>query len=154
MEIETQKAANWCWAAVTVSVDRELNPSSDLTQCRVAQAVFGSQDCCASMSACDQPQPLQVALSKVNRLRDTIPDIVGFDRIRAEIRDGRPVCLRIKWRGSGAHFVVIDKFDRLETGEIVVHVLDPLYPNSRMFLDDLVSAYLGDGEWVATFLVK
>jgi len=153
MKIQTQEMDQWCWAAVSVSVDKFFNPASSATQCKVAQDVL-SRSCCGGEVACNQAAELQTALDKVNRLRKIVTRRLRFKEIENELDAFKPVCARIGWDGGGGHFVVVDKCMELNSGELLVHVLDPLFPNSTIYYDELVSEYLGDGQWTDTFLVK
>jgi len=152
MEMQTQEMAEWCWAAVSVSVDKFFNPASSRTQCTVAEDVL-TRSCCGGEAACNEPAELQVALRRVNRLRKILGRRLRFSEIQAEIDAFKPVCVRIGWDGGGGHFVVVDRYVELESGEQLVHVLDPLYSNSTLYYDEFVSEYQGDGQWTGTFLV-
>jgi hypothetical protein len=158
-EIEKQREDKWCWAAVSVTVDHYFSPGSTSTQCRVARNVLGVTQCCSDPDVCNTPAKLQTALTAVRKLKDTLTRPLEFDEIRQEIEAGRPVCVRIGWSGGGAHFVMISGYRLSASGAKLVEVADPLFPNSTILYDVLVSAYqnaqdpAGGGQWTATFLV-
>jgi len=156
MDIETQEMSEWCWAAVSVSVDRFFNPGSGVRQCDVAQQVLNlNSNCCGNKQACNEPALLQDALKAIGRFKDAVGRRLRFTEIQTEINiRRRPVCVRIGWEEGGGHFVMIDQFIELTSGDQLVHVLDPLYPNSLIHYDDFVSEYQGDGRWTGTFFVS
>jgi len=60
MEMQTQEMAEWCWAAVSVSVDKFFNPASSRTQCTVAEDVL-TRSCCGGEAACNEPADASAA---------------------------------------------------------------------------------------------
>ena len=141
---------------MSVSVDLFFNPASTRTQCDVAKGVRSNPNCCSNKSTCNEPARLQDALGQlgISRLRGVFRSSLDFDEIHAEIDKGRPVCVRIGWDHGGGHFVVLDACQRLQSGEEMVHVLDPLYAGGTWYLDEFTSFYQGDGQWTATFFVQ
>ena len=160
-ELEQQLEDQWCWAAVTLAVERYFSPASTLSQCQIAEAVLpGVNQCCNNRAGCNRPQKLQDALDKFSRLKVIVPDVLPFDMVRAEIDARRPVCVRIGWPGGTGHFVIIRGYRLLASGMQLVDVVDPLFDDAMIFYDDLKSAYQnaevpgGGGQWTATFLVN
>lgn len=156
-ELQKQKHSLWCWAAVSASVEHYFSPRSTSSQCRVANKVLGVADCCQTPTPqrCNQPQALEDALA-VGRLRGrTLERALTPHEIRREIKGNLPVCVFIKWRGGGGHFVVICNYDKVNN---VVDVADPRYdPGTTisMLYGDFVSRYnLGLGRWKATYRLQ
>lgn len=149
----------WCWAAVSVAVDQYFAPESTLTQCAVAGRVF-RRECCAEAEPCNQATSLATALETIDRRPRRLGHELAFGEIRAEIDAGRPVCVRIGWRGGGGHFVVIHGYWVSPSGVPHVDVADPLFPSGRWTYDDFVSAYQngevahGGGVWTHTYLLS
>jgi hypothetical protein len=151
-QMETQGESEWCWAAVSASVDHYFQPESSLTQCQVATEVIGDE-CCAVPDPYNEPEMLDTALTVVGRLGDTTGPLT-FEELQSEIDAKRPVCIRIAWDDGGAHFVALSGYQVLSSGARTVDVADPFYPDSTEDFDLFPSYYHGGGEWTATFLTK
>jgi hypothetical protein len=158
--LDKQLHDKWCWAAVTASVDRYLNPNSTLDQCKIAEQVLG-RSCCPDGEACNQVESLDNALSKFNRLEGTASNFaLSFTEIRQIIDARMPVCVRIGWQGGGGHFVVISGYRVTKSGRELLEIADPLFPSSILSYHDFVTSYQnveqsdGGGQWTHTFLVK
>src|SRR4051794_20373658 len=104
--IQTQKQDQWCWAAVSATVDQYFDAQTTSSQCSIAQQVLGN-DCCGAMEPCNQPYFLDEALKKVGRLREVRPGFLSFEQAKAEIQKGFPIGVRIGWFGGGGHFLLI-----------------------------------------------
>jgi hypothetical protein len=63
VKIEKQEMSQWCWAAVSVSVDRFFDPATTNTQCVVAEKVL-NRTCCPNKVDCNETAFLQVALKR------------------------------------------------------------------------------------------
>ena len=159
MHVEQQEMDKWCWAAVSVSVDRYFAPGSASTQCRVAAQVLGIDQCYDNCDACNSAQRLEDGLQAVGRPPQKLTNPVTFDEIQRQIDAHLPVCVRIGWFSGGGHFVVITGYRETEWGEQLVEVADPLFPDSTIPYDILVSAYQnaevpqGGGQWTHTYLL-
>ena len=172
--MQHQMMSNWCWAAVTSSVDewsisQSTTPSaaqSAVPQCRLATALLNQPDgasCCGAnpdLTKCNQPLRLQNALSFVGRLAgEPLPRQLTFEEIRTQIDSDNPVCIRIVWRSRlSAHFVVISGYDIQADGEPTVFLEDPFSGGRQMPFRRLQSrepqdGYLGEGDWVASYRV-
>jgi hypothetical protein len=154
-QMERQKERNWCWAAVTVSVDRYFDATSlDLEQCELAGKMFRA-GVCGNEKKFNKPRKLQEALRLVDNLKDQpLNGPLRFERIRQEINANRPVCARIQWKGGGAHFIVIDGCTEFDSGFRQVHVQDPDSGPGVVSYDELAYAYRLQGEWSHSFLLK
>jgi hypothetical protein len=154
-EMQPQEEGNWCWAAVTVSVDRYFAATSlNVAQCELAGQVFGA-GVCGHEENFNEPRTLQKGLRIVGNLNEPpIGGPVDFDTLRKEITADRPVCARIAWDGGGAHFVAIDGCTQFNSGEQQLHVQDPKYGPSFVSYGEMVSGYRYEGEWTDTFLLK
>ena len=152
--MEKQKQSEWCWAAVALSIERYFSPYSMWGQCGIAAEVLKDPKACENLQGTNEPAPLEAALDLVRRLNETRKGPLNFADMRKELDAGKPVCVRIKWTGDGAHFVVLTGYKVSPAGLRMVDVADPLYPDSTRAFDDFPSAYQGGGEWTDTFLVK
>src|SRR5438270_6115776 len=103
--MERQKMSEWCWSAVSVSIDRFFRPASAHTQCEIAGATFGVECCAnnpgAAAAQCNTPHELHPVLGRLHLLAaDPIvkPHCpMTFDRVQRQIDSGNPVCVLIKW---------------------------------------------------------
>jgi hypothetical protein len=153
-QMQSQQESEWCWAAVSASVERYFVPTSLQTQCMIARAVLGIAGCCGDPTPCNQPALLQNALKLLRRMTgDPTAGPLSFAEIQSDIDGGRPVCLRIGWDGGGGHFVALAGYRLSRSGVQLVDVEDPLYGPSVVIYDDFVSNYLGRGQWTATYPV-
>ncbi|MEB2360098.1 MAG: hypothetical protein OZ929_02090 [Bryobacterales bacterium] len=161
--MQEQDADQWCWAAVSVSLEHYFFPISTTSQCQMAQDVLGAADCCSDREVCNQPRKLQEALDVIRRKTaklprrltfQTLPQPLGFPDIRREIDAGFPVCARIGWAGGGGHFVVVSGYRQSPSGDSKVDVADSLFGESTTDFDEFLSAYRDSGQWTATFLVR
>jgi hypothetical protein len=154
-QMERQKERNWCWAAVTVSVDRYFRATSvDLEQCELAGKMFRA-GVCGNEKHFNKPRKLQDALRLVDNLKNQpLNGPLQFENLRHEINSNRPVCARIQWRGGGAHFIVIDGCTEFDSGFRQVHIQDPDSGPGVMSYDELAYAYRFHGEWTHSFLLK
>jgi hypothetical protein len=150
-QIEIQEHGQWCWAAVTASVDRYFSPHSVSTQCSIASMVLGL-DCCGAPGPCNTQAFLQDALDAVGKLRDCVSGPLSFADTLHEIEQGFPVGVRIGWSGGAAHFVIIRGCSE-SAGAQLLDIADPLYVDSIQHFDVFATDYLGCGEWTDTFLL-
>jgi hypothetical protein len=154
-QMEKQEESEWCWAAVSASIDHHFDSSSTSTQCEIASEVINAPDCCTHKSQYNEPEQLQDALNVVHRLRK-VTGRLAFDQLQAEIDAGRPVGVMILWDGGdgAAHFVVVSGYCVLASGVRTIDVADPYYPDSTDDFDLFPSAYHGGGTWTASYLTK
>ncbi len=158
--LQKQKMTNWCWAAVSVSVERFFDPESHLRQCDMIERVGPKlQGCCADPTpgGCDKTALLQDALR--DRIQQAQKGPLGFDKVQEQIDSQLPVCARIGWDGGSekaGHFVVIAGYGRSPNGQALVHVLDPFFRSGLWPYSALVSAgyQRRNGQWTDTFLFK
>ena len=128
-EMQTQCQTQWCWAAVAASISELSTQSANhKQQCEIANDQLQAQhgDCCAAMCGTDDapfnlPGFLSRALDFVNCERKMFTTKQSLTKIKKEIRNANPVCVRIRFDGGNEHFVVISGF---RPGNFVV-VRDP-----------------------------
>jgi hypothetical protein len=159
--MQQQQAPDWCWAAVAVSVHKFLDPAKAnvWSQGTLANALLNRVDCTQSPTpdACDVPADLDAALSIVGNL-GTPGFLQGqhltFNSLENWINQQLPVCARIVWFAGGAHFIALDGYVVLTSGEQLVHVQDPWQGPSFQIYDTLVSDYPPGGAWTDTYTVQ
>ena len=169
--VQRQKMPEWCWAAMSVSVDLFFRPDCTHTQCQLASAAF-NRSCCdnsnpADAQNCNQPNTLHTVLETLHLLAaDPVrrPDTpLSFDAVRKEIDGGRPICLLIRWLDkqgettTRGHFIAIHGYRVTAGNKQFVTIGDPFYGASEIDFSQLSSAeggyHDGTGLWFATFLV-
>src|SRR5258708_20108493 len=95
--MQTQQQTQWCWAAVSVSVNLYYHPTSGQTQCTVANTAMGQTTCCTdgSTAECNQPWFLDQALQIVGNLNALTSGKTALTNIKPEINQSRPFSLPI-----------------------------------------------------------
>jgi hypothetical protein len=170
--MQTQMESFWCWAAVAVSVNDFLDaPPATAgpawTQPTLATELFKQQgvttaDCSKTpgSDACNQPEALDAALQITGNLMPNgalARQHLTFESIQNWVNVQLPLAARIKWRGDGAHFVVLDGCKVLNTGQQMVHVQDPASTTVTApgfwDYDAFVENYEEAGFWVDTYLL-
>ncbi len=165
--MQQQEHSEWCWAAVTASVDQFFNPESTWCQCRLAnrmaKAVKLKVKACGTCQKpkgvpekCNHPWVLDRPLKIVGRLKGNLKlKPLSFAQIEKKIKAGRPVCARVQWGpGPDGHFVVISGCDTAKSGNRYVDVEDPLNGSSTWLFDEfLVNYQYAQGTWDVTYPV-
>ncbi len=154
--LEQQHKSNWCWNAVSVSVQRYFDPSSTLTQEKFAVEELGN------VPDLDQGFYLEDALTALGKLDRRLPGALTFADIQRELMKGLPVCVHVAWYEGHSHYVVISGYRFSPAGDPQVMVSDPILPNSNIVVWDynaFVFAYgptytNGEGYWEDTCLVE
>jgi len=165
LAVEHQKMSEWCWAAVSVSVNRLFRPESTHTQCEIAGTTLGHACCAGSApAACNSPHELHPVLGTLHLLaQDPIVRPIPFDHVQKEIDAGHPVCILIRWLNSDGtqngrgHFITIRGYRVTPAQNQFVSIADPLYGSSEIAYAEFANpkgGYRdGNGLWFATFLV-
>jgi len=166
--IEKQQRTEWCWAAVSVSVNAFFRPGASHTQCDLAGAIL-KLPCCAGQqpsqsAACNVPHDIHTVLGRLHLLAaDPIVKPLSFAEVQDEIDHGRPVCVLIKWLGSNGqpgdrgHFIAIDGYRITPAQKQFVSIGDPCYGPSEVDYEQFSSPQGGyrdgRGVWFASFRV-
>jgi hypothetical protein len=165
LTVQRQERSEWCWAAVSVSVDLLFRPASAHTQCDVASLALALA-CCGDgkPAACNVPHELNTVLGRLHLLAgDPLRTPVPFTQIRKEIDSGRPVCILIKWLDrdgslTRGHFIAVNGYRITPAGKQFVSITDPFFGSSHIDYDQLSNPkggyQNGRGVWFASFLVE
>jgi len=162
-KMQEQEQTRWCWAAVSVSVEKYFFPTSTLTQCQLAKEVISdaNADCCRNPDSCNGVAKLQDALHKIEERAKASPIALRFPdpskpmsffEVKAEIDSGMPVGVRMEWAGLGAHFLVISGYWTL-SGQKLLEIGDPLFGEGTVDFDWFSTSYFG-GQWTHTFTMQ
>jgi hypothetical protein len=161
-EIQT----NWCWAAVAASVGNYYAGQETWDQCTVANLELHRTDCCGSGGAgpCNVYGYLASALNRVDCLQNwAIAQRAVFEKVLCEIDHGRPVCVRVAWRGGGAHFVAITGYSNRDPEDARMLIQDPLFQYQDIPWIDFLDVYLPlpappagslQGDWTDTYYTQ
>jgi len=168
LKVQRQKKSEWCWAAVSVSIDRFFRPDSTHTQCDIVSGAI-KLPCCEESprgqpDPCNTPHALHPVLGRFHLLAaDPIVKPLTFNQVRTEIDAGRPVCVLIKWLDNQAqltnrgHFIALNGYRVTPAQKLFVSVTDPMYGSSEIDFEHFASkkgGYRdGRGVWFASFLV-
>ena len=154
-QIQAQQQSEWCWAAVTSSIDHYFDNGSTWTQCGLANDQLGQGTCCndGSSTSCNCPWYLERSLGRVNRLRAFLQAVAPFPGVQQEINQKDPLGVRIGWAGGGGHFVVIFGYDDATATDYVI-VADPIWGVTQLPYSALVSGYRGNGSWTHSYYTQ
>ncbi len=149
--MQHQPQTQWCWAAVSVSVNLYYHPASGQTQCAVANTAMGQSTCCSDGSTpqCNQPWFLDQALQIVGDLNAVTSGKAAMTNIKTEINQCRPLCLRIGWNGGGGHFVAVYGYWKKQ-----LYIGDPWYGNAIVTYASFPNTYQGGGSWTDSYTTK
>jgi len=149
--MQPQQQTQWCWAAVSVSINLYYHPASGQTQCALVNVAMNQTTCCQNggSAQCNQPWFLDRALQIVGNLNAWSPGKAALATIKAEVNACRPFCLRIAWNGGGGHFVTVYGYNWWG-----INIADPWYGNSIMAYGPFPSSYNGGGTWTDNYTTK
>ena len=151
--MERQIHTQWCWSAVSVSTDNFYGGGS-WTQCRLANTILRSRDCCSTPcpKKCNQPRKLSEGLTAVGHLASAKPGPESYAAIQSEINLDRPLCARIEWE-EGAHAVAVIGYEENDD-DTYLHIEDPSLGSSVVSADEFTRRYQGSGTWSFTYFTK
>jgi Papain-like cysteine protease AvrRpt2 len=151
--MEHQEQTLWCWDAASVSVAKFYNPNSAWTQCSLANAELGRNDCCVpsgQVSPCNQGRWPDTVLQRVGHLRERQNNALGSVQLAAELANSAPVVVNIAWAGGGGHIAAL-RGRSLRDGAEWVSVADPWYGDSDVAYDAFLNRYQNSGTWTVSY---
>jgi hypothetical protein len=156
--MQDQQQINWCWAAVAASVGDFFAGQPTWDQCTIANQELMRSDCCdgGADGPCNVYGFLASSLNRVHCLKSwAIDQRAAFAAVCDEIDSSRPVCLRVAWRGGGAHFVAITGYSDRDPSLARVRIEDPVYRYHDIAWTDFLTAYAPagslQGDWTDTY---
>jgi hypothetical protein len=156
--MEQQQEPDWCWNAVSVSLNNYFSPTTPLTQ-----PEFAVEALKVPLADADQPFYLSTALTDLKLLNgDPLAGFLSFSDIQAQLDANLPVCVKIAWNEGGYHYLVITGYQVSPAGDPQVYVSDPILLDGNVTVwdyDAFVFAYspsytVAEGTWVDTMLVQ
>jgi hypothetical protein len=159
--IEEQQEDLWCWAAVSVSVDKSLPPrQSTMDQCDLAANVLRAGGCCGNSrpAPCNSEATLRAGLIAVGRPPGPVTGPLAFSDVNAQLTAGKPVCIVIEWQDPSQplHFAVISRAFTQRSAKTVI-VRDPDTPAIRRAMDyekfKTQFSYRGSGKWISSYML-
>jgi hypothetical protein len=169
-ELERQRHDRWCWAAVGRAVLRFYDPTADVSQCALANAVLSRlpdddptrRTCCGTdgaSPACNRSTSLELTLTTAGVLERRQTGPVSIGTIRTVVDANRVLCMRFEWVGGGAHFMVITDYGPSPGPRVLVQ--DPWLGDMTPRLADLTNGvyqdpdtFVGRGEWTDTYFTR
>lgn len=146
----------WCWAAVSIALRSFYGRNGNaMTQCQLACKVLCNPNCCDSLTDCNRPEDLQVALVAAGVTAQLFAGPLNEQDITNQLQNNRAIGVRIAWSSSNAHFVSVFGIYDTQTQGIWVDVGDPDVGGGvgTTSLDALTSNYRsGGGVWTHTYL--
>lgn len=153
-----QKETNWCWAAVTVSVDLFYDQEADPSLCRLVNRVLHRNDCCRETvpKACNTTRRLSDALKARGRYGRLYSKRLSYKWVRGQINREVLVPIAIKWSSGLAHFIVCRGYDyRPAVNRTDLHICDSANGDGTYPYLAVANRYLGYfGRWSHTYVVK
>jgi len=152
--LEPQALSNWCWAAVTSSVENFYQEAYAASQCEVATRCLPWPCCPPGPDTGTNPlnvtYNLQTALNQ-NANPPAIGGQISYSDLQAEISLGRPICFVVHWDAGGAHVLLAVGW----SGSGDVWIDDPAAPGLRAIpWERFCQLYGDDGYWQATLKTK
>jgi Papain-like cysteine protease AvrRpt2 len=156
--MEQQHEPDWCWDAVSVSLERYFDPKSKLTQDQFAVKALG-----VPLAEADQPFFLSTALTDLKLLNgEPLDGFLSFSDIQAQIVANLPVCVKLEWNEGGFHYLVISGYGVSAAGDPQIYVSDPILVDSNVTIWDYAAFVFtyspvytnAEGAWVNTMLVQ
>ncbi len=154
--MEHQEKQEWCWNAVTVSVEHYFDPHSPLNQEDLAKKELGGPF--------NKPFFIQDALQNLHLLNGTTEASLSFADVKKQLDQNLPVCAHIQWAGSDlSHYVLITGYKVQPGGPNLVYVSDPYLREGNVWIwdyDAFSFAYspkyapFAEGTWVESFLIQ
>lgn len=161
LTVDAQLQSNWCWAAVSKSLSFFYDQSSTWTQCKIADAVLGREDCCGSGASstirCNIPFYLDRALTTTSNFVALVAATGGqspitFEELKSEIANGRAIATRVGWHGGGGHFQAITGWTVSASGDEYITVWDPIYLDTEILMAEFADKYQAGGRWTHAYL--
>ncbi|MBA4148856.1 MAG: hypothetical protein H0X66_12140 [Verrucomicrobia bacterium] len=153
--MQGQQQTNWCWAACAASIKLFYTPSSNWTQCLLANSAFSRTDCCTNPvpSACNIGWTFKQALQLTGNFDHQITQKAALVAIRRDVDKCRPIAASIFWHGGGGHGVVIYGVEDHILGA-KIYVADPFFGNSLMRYSSFPANYQTGADWTITDFTK
>lgn len=148
--MQTQLETNWCWAAVSASINQFYQGTIPWSQCQVAAACLGLS-CCQYAEPCDSQFTLEHPLAVVGHLERHAPGSLEFHQIMDAVDRDAVVCCHISWYGGGGHFVAIVGYDA-DNGDVLIQ--DPARGGETVPFATLANAFNSSGVWDYTYFAS
>jgi hypothetical protein len=154
--MQPQQRTNWCWAATAVSIAAYYDPATPWTQCMLANAELGRDDCCHGAADCDVQWFLDDALDQLGRIRMWHDAPLSFEDVVRELDAGNPVCARIHWPDGSGHFVTVIGYVKAggRFAEDVLLVADPELGREPWSYRNFRNSYRDTGKWTDSYRCK
>jgi len=163
-DLQPQEKTNWCWAAVTASLNKFFANGYPIRQDQVVN------DCREDLEDIEvkgdnQTLVITKALDTMDLRSMRCYYAISLDEIRRQMQLGLPVPIHIEWKGGGGHYVVITgvgpphpKGDshtwlRVADPNVTDEARETTVPRYITY-NALKTRYRGNGEWTHTYLFE
>ena len=144
-----------------MSVAKFYNQTAAWTQCSLANAEFGRQDCCVGAgqaSPCNWGRWPDSPLTTVGHFKERLDSALSSAQLGAEMAKSAPVVVNIAWKDAagnivGGHIVAV-RGRSLRDGAQWVSVGDPWSGDSDMTYDTFRNRYPDNGTWNVSYKTK
>jgi hypothetical protein len=154
IKLEQQLKSRWCWGALACAIAGYYE-TMNVQQAQLAGELIKDSDTGHEIYALEDRQEknvnfkLDVVLKYVGCFSHWSAGKPNFDRLKFEINQGRPLCVRLEWFKGGAHYIMIKGYD-WEKGTVLID--DPLHGLDRMPFENFPEKYRVSGAvWTETY---
>lgn len=154
IQLEQQLRSRWCWVSLASAIARYYK-TMQVEQARLADELVKITDTEYEIYSPEERLQknvnfkLDVALKHVRCFSHWSTGKPNFERVKFEINQGRPLCVRLEWRKGGAHYIMIKGYG-CENGTVLID--DPLHGTCRMSFNDFPEKYMVSGAvWTETY---
>lgn len=154
--VECQEFGRWCWAALGAAIERFYSQNSRVTQCTVAMDRL-HLDCCGKDKPnknCNTTQSFRDVLCSIHCFEDMIPKSVDPQVVHDQIRDQKPVCVRLESPDRMEGHIVAIKIYYDNDPKIHLQISDPEIGECITTFDCLKCGYRGFSNWSQTYFTK
>jgi Repeat of unknown function (DUF346) len=100
---------------------------------------------------CDHSGSIDKALTQTGNFNTDTGGAVSIDALRTQISAGHPVCIGINWSHGGGHNLAVSG---VLVGPKLVIVNDPIFGQSILPYQTLLTSYQGNGSWADSFYTQ
>jgi hypothetical protein len=148
----SQEQINWCWAAITQTV-QEYYAGFTERQCKMVTQIVrdnNTEYCCDKIMAatqCNQAYFLNRILKKHSLLSQYQAQIISLDAIEKEINKDSPLSIRIKFEETGHYLLLYGQ------AKEYLYIYDPKTKDKAIYSYSSLKKYK-DGTWTHTYFTK
>ena len=154
IKLEQQLKSRWCWVSLACAIAKYYE-TMNVQQAALANELVKNADTESEIYPPEDRKEknvnfkLDVALKYIGCFSHWSAGKPNFERLKFEINQGRPLCVRLEWLKGGAHYVMIKGYD-WKKGTVLID--DPLHGLHRMPFENFPEKYRVSGAiWTETY---